>query len=211
MFRHILPALLLLTLLIACGPQPTPLPTPDVGAIQTAAAQTVIAEIRVMQNAAASLTPQPTPTTEPTATPTEETTPVPTFTVVVGIVQTPALTNTPLGALCDDSSYDPATVDVNYPDGSVMAPGQEFLKKWLIRNTGTCTWGAGYRVIFAYGERMNGTPAPLNVPVIPNQETEVAVQFRVPTRAGQYTSTWRLANAFGTPFGVFFYVKIIVQ
>ncbi len=214
MKRTFLPGLLVMVILAACGTQATPVPTPDIGAVQTAAAQTVIAQIQTTQQAAALLTPQATPTTEPTieptATPTEEDTPVPTFTVEAGILLTPGLSGTPLG-LCDDSAFDPTTVDVNYPDGSVLAPGQEFLKKWRIRNTGTCTWGAGYRVVFAYGERMDGTPAALNLPVQPGQETEVAVQFKAPTRAGEYTSTWRMANARGIPFGAFFYVKIIVQ
>ncbi len=201
-------------LLAACGSQEPPMPTPDVGAIQTAAAQTVMAEIRATQNAAASLTPLASPTAEAAESLTESLTesaaesPTPTVTVVV--LGTPVIVGTPLG-LCDDSNYNPATVDVNIPDDTEMTPGQEFLKTWKIRNTGACTWGAGYAVVFAYGERMNGTPAAISIPVLPNQEVEVSVQFKAPTKAGQYSSTWRMANARGSAFGEFFFVRIIVR
>lgn len=206
--KRLVPAILMMILLAAaCAPKETPMPTPDIGAIQTAAAQTVMAEILATQNAAASLTPLATPTAEATEPPTEET---PTVTVTVAVLFTPGAVGTPLG-LCDDSNFNPATVDVTYPDGSEVTPGQEFLKTWKLRNTGSCTWGAGYHVVYAYGEKMNGTPAAVPIPVTPNQEVDVSVQFKAPTKAGKYTGTWRMANAQGSAFGQFFYVSIIVR
>lgn len=207
--RIIFFVVVLALLTAACAPKETPAPTPNIPAIQTAAAQTVIAEISATSAAAASLTPLATPTAEQTEPPAEES-PTATMTVTVSIGFTPVIVGTPLG-LCDDSAYDPNTVDVNVPDDTVMTPGQEFLKTWRIRNTGTCTWGAGYSVVFAYGERMNGVPAAIPIPVVPNQEVEVSVQFKAPTKAGQYSSTWRMANARGSAFGAFFYVRIIVR
>lgn len=203
--KHISLTILLTLLFAACAPKATPMPTPDIGAIQTAAAKTVIAEISATAAAAASLTPLSSPTSEPTAE-----APTVTVTMTVGVLTTPGVIGTPLG-LCDDANYNPATVDVNNPDGTVITPGAEFLKTWKIRNTGACTWGAGYTVVFAYGEKMDGKPAVINVPVIPNQEAEVSVQFKAPTKVGEHTSTWRMVNALGSAFGQFFYVKIIVR
>jgi hypothetical protein len=196
--KHISLIILLALLFAACAPKATPMPTPDIGAIQTAAAQTVIAEISATAAAAASLTPLASPTS---AAPTV------TMTMTVAPLTTPGITGTPLG-LCDDAVW---VADVTVPDGEQMTPGQEFLKTWKIRNTGACTWGAGYAVVYAYGEKMNGTPAAISVPVTPNQEVEVSVQFKAPTKVGEYASTWRMVNALGSAFGQFFYVKIIVR
>jgi hypothetical protein len=203
--KYITPLLLLVLLLAACGTGETPMPTPDVGAIQTAAAQTVMADILATQNASASLTPLASPTAEATQPPAE--TPTVTVTLTVGVFATPGVLGTP--GLCDDAVW---VSDVTIPDGSVMTPGQEFLKTWKIRNTGDCTWGAGYTLIYGgYNDRMSGVPAALATSVIPNQEVDVSVQFKAPTKAGEYLSAWRMANPSGYAFGQFLFVKIIVR
>jgi hypothetical protein len=204
--KYITLTILLALLLAACAPEATAMPTPDIGAIQTAAAQTVVAQISATAAANAALTPLASPTAEPTQ-PSASTV---TVTMTVVVLTTPGAIGTPLG-LCDDANYNPTTVDVTVPDGSEMTPGQDFLKTWKLKNTGACTWGAGYKVVYAYGEKMNGTPASLSVPVTPNQEVEVSVQFKAPTQVGEHTSTWRMANALGSTFGQFFYVKIVVR
>ncbi len=48
--------------------------------------------------------------------------------------------------------------DVSVPDGSVLSPGQSFTKTWLVRNTGTSTWGANYQR--ASASALRPTPAP---------------------------------------------------
>ncbi|RJP47455.1 MAG: hypothetical protein C4583_16530 [Anaerolineaceae bacterium] len=197
----LLPALLL----AACGTGETPMPTPDIGAIQTAAAQTVMADILATQSAEAARTPLASPTAEATQPPAE--TPTATVTLTVGVFSTPGVLGTP--GLCDDAVF---VDDVTVEDGSVMTPGQEFLKTWKVRNTGDCTWGAGYSIIFGgYNDRMSGVPAALATTVIPNQEVDVSVQFKAPAQAGEYLSAWRMANPSGYAFGQFLFVKIIVR
>jgi hypothetical protein len=206
--KHITLTLLLALLLAACGTNETPMPTPDVGAIQTAAAQTVMADILATQSAEAAQTPLASPTAEATQPSVE--TPTVTVTLTVGVLSTPGALGTP--GLCDDSNYNDATVDVTIPDGSVMTPGQEFLKTWKIRNTGDCTWGAGYTLVYGgYNDRMSGVPAALATTVVPNQEVDVSVQFKAPTKAGEYLSAWRMANPSGYAFGEFLFIKIIVR
>ncbi len=195
--KHIILALLPL-LLGACTPANTPAPTPDVNAIYTAAAQTIT--VQLSQTAAA-----PLPTQELTATATVLVTETPSLTATLGGI----LAGPGTKLLCDDSKW---VTDVNIPDGAQMTPGQDFLKTWKIRNSGTCSWGAGYTVIYGgYNDKMNGAPAALNTTVIPGQEVEVSVQFKAPTKVGEYLSAWRMANPSGFAFGEFFFVRIIVR
>ena len=69
-----------------------------------------------------------------------------------------------------------------------MTPNQEFVKTWKIKNTGDCTWGDGYSLIYSYGDRMSGQPVPFSVVVLPGQEVEVSVNFKAPGSIGEYTS-----------------------
>lgn len=194
---------LMLLMLAACAPATPVEPTPDVNAIRTSAAYTVVAELTLT---AAFFTPTPaapseTPTPEPpTATSTSAFTTDPTL----AALGTPA-------ALCDDMTFDPATVDVNIPDGTSMTPGQEFVKTWKIKNSGNCVWGDGYGLTFSYGERMSGQPAPLGVVVQTGEEIEVSVNFKAPSKVGEYTSAWQMANNKGVTFGKAIFVKILVQ
>ncbi len=192
----------------ACGAGTPAAPTPDVAALSTSAAQTVVAEI-TLTAASFTSTPEPlpseTPTLEPTAT---EGAVLPVVTDASGA----SVTVTPTKVLCDDMSFDPVTVDVNIPDGTTMTPGQEFVKTWKIKNTGSCVWGAGYGLVYAnYSNRMAGVPQPLAGVVEIGQEVEVSVSFKAPDKAGEYLSAWQMANAKGIPFGKPVYVKILVK
>jgi len=186
-------------LLAACAPAPAA-PTPDVIMIQTSAAQTVVANFTLT---AAAFTPTLAPATE---APADTTAGAPTATPTLlpgGVTATPVL--------CDAMIYDDATVDVNFPDNSELQIGQEFVKTWLIRNNGSCSWGPGYKVIFSSGEQLSGVAQPFTAVVAPGQEVEVSVNFKAPTSPGVYVSSWQMANAINQPFPRTFYVKIIVK
>ncbi|MCC7118410.1 MAG: hypothetical protein IT310_07790 [Anaerolineales bacterium] len=201
--KHISTLSALLLFVAACAPATPIEPTPDVNAVRTSAAYTVVAELTLT---AALFTPTALPPTEtftpepPTETPTEAFTTDPTQ-VALG---------TPV-ALCDNYSFDPATVDVTIPDGTPMTANQEFVKTWKIKNTGNCTWGEGYSLVYAYGERMGGDPVKLSAAILPGQEVEVSVNFKAPGKIGEYTSAWQMSNANGITFGKAVFVKIIVQ
>lgn len=196
--KSIITPILLLLLLAACAPATTPAPTPDLNAVYTAAAETVIVGFSQTAEALPSPTEEPLPTA--TISVTEAPSPTPTFGAIIAGPGT--------ALLCDDAKY---VIDITIPDGSPMTAGQEFLKTWKIRNTGACTWGAGYTIVFGYGEKMGGVPAALNTTVIPGQEVEVSVQFKAPTKVGEYKGWWRMANAQNSAFGEFFSVWIIVR
>ena len=200
-------------ILTACGAAPSQ-PTPDVAFVQTSAANTVIANFT--KTAAAAVTNTPLAAITAAATALETQTPATPATPAIG---TPTLlpggvTATP--GLCDHYTWNPSTVDVNIPDGTQMTPGQQFVKTWRIKNDGICTWGAGYKVVYAgYTDPMSGIAQPINGTIGPGQEIEISVQFKAPTKAGEYVSAWTMQNAAGIKFfGIGakpLYVKIVVK
>jgi hypothetical protein len=176
-----------------------------VALIQTSAAGTVLANF-TLTAAAFSPTPLPGPTETPT------------FLSTSGSPGTSGETPTlPPGGvvatqvLCDALSFDSATVDVNVPDNTEMQLGQDFVKTWRVKNNGSCTWGAGYKLSFSYGDQMSGAAKPFASVVGPGQEVEITVNFKAPTKAGTYLSAWQMVNASGKPFPKPVYVKILVK
>lgn len=211
--RLIVTILLVATLMAACGPSATPAgPTPDVAAVRTSAASTVVSQFTLTAAvftpvipAAPSDTPAPAETSAPEATATATSAAVAQVTNAEGTTVT----------LCDKYAWAPATVDVNIPDNTPVSPGQDFVKTWKIKNIGACTWGEGYKMVFSYGEKMNGVAQPLSAAIAPGQEVDVSVQFTAPDLPGTYFSVWTLQNAKGIPFqgndNKALYVQVVVQ
>lgn len=92
--------------------------------------------------------------------------------------------------------------DVTIPDNTPFTQGVEFVKTWKVRNEGTCAWGEGYAVAFAYGEQMD---APLTAPLPaaePGDVIEVSVPMVSPRRDGVFTGNYQFQDAQGTRFGL---------
>jgi hypothetical protein len=199
--KLIVAAVLSTMLVAACGSANTPpeQPTPDVNAARTSAVSTVLSEFTLT---AAAFTPTPSLPTE---------TPVPQATSTVTVAPVAQVTNAAgtTVALCDSLEY---VADVNVPDGTTMSPGQDFVKTWRVKNTGSCTWDSGYKLVYAeYANKMSGQWQPLTQVVQPGQEVEVSVQFKAPAQTGEYVSAWQMANPKGITFPEAIYVKILVQ
>jgi len=216
--RLIVTVLLIAMLIAACGPSATPAgPTADVAAIRTSAASTVVSQFTLT---AAVFT--PVVPAGPTDYPAPAETEVPEATATVTTLPVAQVTNAEgtVVALCDKYSWDPNTVDVNIPDNTPVSPGQDFVKTWKIKNIGTCTWGAGYKLVFSYSsspndDALNGVAQPLTAAIAPQQEVEVSVQFTAPELPGTYFSVWTMQNAKGIPFqgndNKALYVQVVVQ
>lgn len=205
--KLIVTAILITMLVSACGSSNTPTPesTPDVAAVRTSAVSTVLSELTLT---AAAFTP-----TQPSA-PTETSAPVAEVTNTATQAPVAQVTNA-LGtpqALCDSLGIDPATVDVNVPDGTTMSPGQDFVKTWRVKNNGSCPWGAGYKLVYAgYADDMKGQFQPMTQVIQPGEEVELSVQFKAPDKTGEYLSAWQMQNPKGITFPIAIYVKIVVQ
>jgi hypothetical protein len=201
--KLIVTAILFMMLVAACGSANTPgqEPTPDVAAIRTSAAGTVVSQF-TLTAAAFTVTPsQPIDTSAPAATNTSTAT-APAVAQVTNALGTTV-------ALCDSLAF---VTDVNVPDDTSMSPGQDFVKTWKVKNSGSCPWGAGYKLVYAgYADNMSGQFQPLTGVVQPGQEVEVSVQFKAPDAADQYLSAWQMSNPSGVTFPEIIFVKIIVQ
>lgn len=189
--------LLTLTLLLAaCGSTVTePTVTPvNVNAIQTSVVQTVMAQATRTAQAVPTNTPEPSPTATETSIPQPS--------------ETSAPEATPTQSLCDDAVY---VDDVSVPDGTQMNPGQEFVKTWKVKNTGSCTWTRGYQVMWSYGDnRMSGQATALTGDVLPGDEVEISLALKAPLTPGTYSGYWILRNNNGFTFGQRLSVVIVV-
>ena len=201
--KLIITAILTAMLIVACGPSATPAePTPDVAAVRTSAASTVVSQFTLT---AAVFTPTP-------SLPTETSAPEVTATETQPVVAQVTNAEGTLEPLCDSLSYNAATVDVNVADNTVMNPGQDFIKTWKVKNNGSCPWGAGYVLAYAgYANQMSGQFIALTEVVQPGQEVELSVQFNAPDAAGEYLSAWTMRNPAGVTFPEIVFVKILVQ
>ena len=201
-------AALITVLISACGSAATPgtEPTPDVAVVRTSAASTVVSQFTLT---AAAFTPTPSEAAAETSVPQATATATgPTTTATVPIAQVTDASGTVI-ALCDSLEF---VADVNVPDDTNMAPGQDFLKTWRVKNTGSCPWEAGYELVYAgYADEMNGQAQALTQVVQPGQEVELSVQFQAPDEIGEYLSAWQMSNPAGVTFPEAIFVKIIVQ
>lgn len=167
----------------------------------TAAAQTVEALLSatpVAPAATPSLAPLPSPAT-------------------VTLIPQPVVTNTPLATATSNCNVAQFMADVTIPDGTIMTPGQAFIKKWRIKNIGSCAW-SGFTLVFDSGDAM-GAPASKAISDLgPGQEIDLEVALTAPAAAGNYRGYFRINTNGGVlvpivsgHLGKSFYVDIKVQ
>ena len=185
-----------LAALAACSAPPTSVTSEQA----TAAALTVQA---VMTQLAPSETPVP-PT--PLPSPTDTLTPPPVTTATLTLTSTSP--PPPACAGADDSDF---VADVTVPDGTTFSANTRFTKTWRVRNSGECTWGAGYLFVHIEGPLM-GAPESVLTPigVAPGQSVDISVNFTAPAAGGTYVSRWQMQAPDGTLFGTKPYVQIVV-
>jgi hypothetical protein len=236
--RGVLFMLLIATFtLAACNVGATPAPTVDVNAINTAAVATAMGQISAQltqtalaaptntvlpTNTALALSTSALPTTAagtaatpgvsgalPTlsfnTTPSTNTTPIAGFTPVSGSPAAPVDT-------CNNSAY---VADVTIPDGTVLSPGEDFVKTWRVQNTGTCAWDEGYKLVFIAGDR-SLDPASFEITgaddfVAAGATDDLSINLTAPEAEGSYTATWQMQTDTGAYFGTPLTVVIEVQ
>lgn len=226
MTSKILYSLLALSLLLAaCTPvQPV---TPNPQEVQQQVA-TLVALTMAAQNAAetaqapASASQEAAPTPQPTEAPTSTPLPVPTSTPLPTatpfVVVPPTSTSSGGGGgsvpTAKPQQYACAVVAQKPEDGAKFKPGDSFDVEWVIKNTGTKTWEAGYTFAYFKGEAMSTTPAStLGVPVKPGETITKRIEVTAPNVSGRdaviFVMWWAITGEgakFCTP-----YIAISVQ
>lgn len=109
---------------------------------------------------------------------------------------------------CYDAAY---VSDVTITDGTVLAPGEEFVKTWKFRNIGSCDWSENFWVTYSNGENMDGEDTEIDEDVTAGDTASVSVSLIAPDDEGTYTGYWQLATEDGTVFGERVYVLIVVS
>jgi len=193
-------ALVLIFALSACQPAAEQTPSPEeiaqrVAYTQQAAAteafvQTLIAKVDQLSN-------QPTWTPQPTYTPYPPPEPV-APTAVVGATPTQAVQPTaPAGTKCYQMEF---LGDVNYPPDTTVKVNEKFVKKWKIKNTGTCTWTRDFDIVFVWGDKI-GKNADVTYDIKPGDTYTVNVEITAPATAGTYIGYWMMTDNQGARFG----------
>ena len=101
--------------------------------------------------------------------------------------------------------------DVTIPDDTVMAPGQQFVKTWRVKNTGNTTWNQSFRLDFIEGVAMTNQTS-LSVPTVtPGAETEISLTLTAPTQKGTHFGDWKIKDERGVLFGDILFLRIVVR
>jgi Ig-like domain from next to BRCA1 gene len=101
--------------------------------------------------------------------------------------------------------------DVTIPDGTVLAPGEAFVKTWKFQNTGSCDWGEDFWITFSSGEEMDGDDTEIDEAIDAGDKAEISVALIAPDDEGTYTGYWQLSTEDGTVFGERVYVLVVVS
>jgi len=117
-----------------------------------------------------------------------------------------------LGDSCNNNVFEG---DITIPDGTIMKPGEDFIKTWQVRNTGTCTWDEGYLLDFIGGDQAID-PVDFQFKqagdfVGAGESVHLSVPLTAPLTPGKYQGTWRMQSDSGFYFGTYLTVSIEVR
>jgi hypothetical protein len=102
--------------------------------------------------------------------------------------------------------------DLNYPDGSVVAPGQAIDKQWRVENDGSCDWDGSYRLKLVDQFPALGAETELALfPARAGTQATLTINFVAPLEAGTYRTAWQAYNSEGLAFGETVYMVIVVS
>lgn len=100
--------------------------------------------------------------------------------------------------------------DLSVPDGTVVEPGESVDKRWSVRNTGTCDWGPGYRLVPLGENPLAGVGEVALYPAKAGAEAIWRVTFEAPAEAGEYLGQWQAASPSGGRFGESVFSLLVV-
>jgi hypothetical protein len=146
------------------------------------------------------------PTAQPKGVPVQTSTPPPLATSTTTPSPDPTLSSSPTACL---NSLD-FVEDVTIPDGTVVQPGANVDKQWLVVNDGTCSWTDDYRLKFVGGDPLGvAEDQPLS-PAAAGSQVVLRIVFTASQQSGRYFSKWQAVDPDGSAFGSEVYLDIIV-
>lgn len=100
--------------------------------------------------------------------------------------------------------------DLTVFDGTSIPYGATIDKQWLVQNSGTCNWNAGYRLHYVGGAIL-GAPEELALyPAKSGTQAVIQIAFTAPFSDGEYESAWQAFDPSGLAFGDAIYMRIVV-
>jgi len=100
--------------------------------------------------------------------------------------------------------------DLTVPDGTEFFPGEMIIKRWLIENTGSCSWNASYSLQLISGLALGAEKAQGLYPARQSTRAVIEITFNAPDNPGRYNSWWQASDPDGSRFGDPFYMEISV-
>jgi hypothetical protein len=101
--------------------------------------------------------------------------------------------------------------DITIPDGTVVSPGENMDKGWLVQNNGSCNWDSRYRLKFVGGLEMGATVEQALYPARTGSQATIRISFTAPSEPGTYNTAWQAFNPDGIAFGDPVFMEIVVQ
>lgn len=113
------------------------------------------------------------------------------------------------GTACQDGVTNLA--DTTAPIDALVKAGEPVTVKLRLKNTGSCTWGAGYSFTFSAAGKIPVPPPLTAIKVSPGTTADVSAHLRAPSVPGAFQGYWQLHNAAGHPFGPQIWLNLAVH
>ena len=158
-----------------------------------------------------SCSPASTPTVFRPPTQPPPTRPLPTTTLVPQVIPpTPSSASSPTPSLpCTNNLT--FVQDLTILDGTVLSPGVDIDKQWLVTNSGSCNWDSRYRLKLIGGEALGAPVDQALYPAKAGTQATLRILFSAPLEPGGYQSAWQAYDPDGIAFGDPVYLDIVVQ
>jgi hypothetical protein len=103
--------------------------------------------------------------------------------------------------------------DEETPDGTVLRPNENFVRRWKVVNNGTCNWLFGFRLAPVSGYEFAEDPVSVSGsgPPAPGEWREFTVSGQAPDDPGTFTQYWQMTDGAGHRFGVTLSISIVVR
>ena len=107
----------------------------------------------------------------------------------------------------DDAAF---LEDLTIPDQTVVTGGDNLDKRWAIQNSGSCDWGAGYRLARVGNDSFGSIDEIALFPARAGSAAVWQVLLTAPFQPGEHISIWQARSPEGAFFGEQVYLWVVV-